>query len=292
MNSKDLSTFLWVAELGSICRAAEHLQLSQPTVSARIAKLEKLMDKALIEQSSGGERCTRAGNELMVLARQSSALQSQMQQQVFDAKTAQGEFRLGVAETVAQAWLPELLQSIQQSFPKVQVSVTVDRSDKLREQLVSHDLDLAVLMGSVSEQSVKNKALPSFELAWYRSAKQSCAKHCVPDQPVVSFAQQASPHCEVMNALQQQYGTELRVFPSSSLSACLKMIESGLGVGAVPRVLGDAACERGELKKLDMGWQPPALAFTASYISSAGDLLAQKIAALAAAVAQKKACSL
>lgn len=287
MNSKDLATFLWVAELGGIRRAAEHLHLSQPAVSARIAKLEKLMDRPLFERLPNGMRCTRAGDKLLVFARQSYELQQQMQQQLFDPEVLESEFRLGVAETIVQAWLPELLEAIHTAYPKVDVSVTVDVSDKLREQLMSRSLDLAVMMGPVSDFTVENRTLPSFELAWYRSAKVGCSEDNVPERPVVCYAKHTRPYRELVDGLTQHYGSGVRLFPSSSLSACLKMIEAGLGVGAMPCLLGDAACHRGELVRFDLGWVPPALHFTASYVSSPKNLLAEQVADIVAEVASR-----
>lgn len=289
MNSKDLATLLWVAELGGIRRAAEHLHLSQPAVSARIAKLEQILGKPLFERLPSGMRCTRAGERLLVFARQSYELQQQIHLQLFEKEAFESELRLGVSETIVQAWLPEFLEEIHASFPCVDVSVTVDISANLREQLLARSLDLAVLMGPVSEFTVENKVLPCFELSWYRSARVESANDNLPKQPVICYAKHTRPYREISDELLQRYDPEVRLFPSSSLFACMKMIEAGLGVGAMPRLLGDAACQRGELQSFDPGWVPPALHFTASYVSTPRNLLAEQVADIAAVVAARHA---
>ena len=290
MNSKDLSTFLWVAELGGIRRAAEHLHLSQPAVSARIAKLEQVLECELFERLAGGMRCTRAGERLLVYARQSHELQQRIELDLKGAQAVECELRLGVSETIVQAWLPELLSAINSAYPQVNVSVTVDTSANLREQLLARSLDLAVLMGPVSDFSVDNKGLPPFELGWYRSAKTPASAIEPIDfkqQPVISYATHTRPYRELADELLQRYGSCARIFPSSSLFACLKMIEAGLGVGAMPKLLAEPACARGELRSFDPGWLPPALNFTVSTVATPRNVVAEQVAALAVTVAEQ-----
>ncbi len=290
MNSKDLSTFLWVAELGGIRRAAEHLHLSQPAVSARIAKLEQTLECSLFERSASGMSCTRAGERLLVYARQSHELQQRIELDLKGSAAFESELRIGVSETIVQAWLPELLEAINSAYPQVNVSVTVDISANLREQLLARSLDLAVLMGPVSDFSVDNKTLPPFELYWYRSAKVSPQEFDLAEfyhQPIISYAIHTRPYRELSAGLLKHYGPSVRIFPSSSLFACLKMIAAGLGVGAMPRLLADPACERGELLRFDPGWAPPALNFTVSTVATPRNVLAEQVAALAQEVSKQ-----
>ena len=69
MDLKQISAFVWVAELGSFSAAAEKMHTTQPTISQRIAALEATLDVRLFERSSArGIRLTDKGQELLPLA--------------------------------------------------------------------------------------------------------------------------------------------------------------------------------------------------------------------------------
>lgn len=67
---RHLQLFVRVAELGSVMRAAEASQLTQPAVTHTLADLEALLDCTLFLRHSRGMRLTTAGQALLPLARQ------------------------------------------------------------------------------------------------------------------------------------------------------------------------------------------------------------------------------
>ena len=72
MNQRQLECFLRVAETGSICKAAEELFLSQPSVTYQIASLEKETGQRLFERGPHGTRLTEVGRHLVPMARRAS----------------------------------------------------------------------------------------------------------------------------------------------------------------------------------------------------------------------------
>lgn len=65
INFEQLSTFLSVVRLGEIRRASDSLNVTQPTVTARIKNLEHTISAKLFERTSGGLKLTKRG-ELLV----------------------------------------------------------------------------------------------------------------------------------------------------------------------------------------------------------------------------------
>lgn len=61
--------FLAVAETGSVSAAARRLRLGQPTVSRRLAELERLVGETLFRRSVSGAALTDAGERLLAPAR-------------------------------------------------------------------------------------------------------------------------------------------------------------------------------------------------------------------------------
>ena len=283
MTFDQIRTFLWVARLGGFRRAAERLNLSQPAVSTRISNLEQELRVILFERGPGELVLTKHGTLLLSYAEQMLFVEEEIKQRVANPSEAEGLFRVGASETIAQAWLPEFLKAFSEQYPRVNVDLTVDISLNLRSDLLERRLDLALLMGPVSEFSVENVALPSFDLHWYRAT--SNPQTDLTAIPVISYSSKTRPYRELMSELTRRVGPQLRVYASASLSASLKMIAAGIAVGPYPRALAEDFLTSGEIVEFDPGFVPTPLAFTASYLSEPRSFLVENSAQMARDVA-------
>ena len=289
INFDQLTAFLTVVRLGGARRAAEALNLTQPAITSRIRNLEKMVGVELFERTGGGMRPTKRGEMLVSYAERFEQLSGLMERDVVDPSGIEGRLRLGVSETVAECWLPDLIYRLHGLYPAIEVELNVDVSLNLRNGLLDRGIDLAVLLGPVSEYTVENIDLPSFDLAWYAAA--SAPKCDDPAdylrRPVLTYARNTRPYREIKRLLFESVGAESSIFPSSSLSACFKLVEADLGVAALPRALGQALVAAGRIREFDPGWTPSPLCFTASYLAEPSSPIAETTANLAAEVAKE-----
>jgi DNA-binding transcriptional LysR family regulator len=285
MTFDQIKTFLWVARLGGFRKAAERLNLSQPAVSTRISKLEQELRAALFERGPGELVLTKHGTLLLSYAEQMMFVEEEIKQRVANPSEAEGLFRVGASETIAQAWLPDFLKAFSEHYPRVSVDLTVDISLNLRAKLLERKLDLALLMGPVSEFTVENVVLPSFDLHWYRSTSNPQTDLNI--IPVISYSNKTRPYRELMSELSRRVGPKLRVYASASLSASLKMIAAGIAVGPYPRALANDFLEAGQIVEFDPGYRPQPLSFTASYLSEPRSFLIENSAKIARSVAEE-----
>lgn len=283
MTFDQIRTFLWVARLGGFRKAAEHLNLSQPAVSTRISNLEDELRVPLIERGRGDLVLTKHGTLLLSYAEQMLFVEEEIKQRVANPSEAEGLFRVGASETIAQAWLPEFLKTFSEHYPRVDLDLTVDISLNLRAALLERRIDLVFLMGPVSEFSVENITLPPFDLHWYRSTANP--ETDLSKIPVISYSSQTRPYRELMSELSRRVGPKLRVYASASLSASLKMIAAGIAVGPYPRALANDFLNTGQIVEFDPGFHPQPLAFTASYVSEPRSFLVEHSARIARDVA-------
>jgi DNA-binding transcriptional LysR family regulator len=68
LDFKQLEAFVQVATHHNFSRAAEALQLTQPSITARIQALERELDEDMFERSGRGVRLTNAGTALLPYA--------------------------------------------------------------------------------------------------------------------------------------------------------------------------------------------------------------------------------
>jgi len=283
MTLDQIRTFLWVARLGGFRRAADRLNLSQPAISTRIANLEEELRVGLFERGPGTLVLTKHGTLLLAYAEQMLFVEEEIKSRVANPAEAEGLFRVGASETIAQAWLPAFLKAFSEAYPRVNVDLNVDISLNLRAGLLERRLDLVFLMGPISEFTVENVALPSFDLHWYRAA--SNPQTNLGAIPVISYSSQTRPYRELMAELSRRVGPKLRVFSSASLSASLKMIASGIAVGPYPRALAHDHLASGQIVEFDPGFRPQPLEFTASYLPEPRSFLVETSAQIARDVA-------
>lgn len=278
LNLEQLRAFLAVVKLKSVNKAAQVLHVSQPAVTSRLKKLEEALGTPLFDRSASGMHLTRSGELLVRYAEQVAQIESRVLRDVMDPQGVAGLLRIGVPETIAQCWLPDWVSALHQRFPSLEIEVNVDISLNLRAALLSQEIDLAILMGPLSDYQVDNIVLPAFDLAWYVAADAVC-----PDdgpaawlrRPVISYARHTRPYRELTTQLRDVVGPAARIFPSSSLSACFRMVAAGLGVAALPRALAKEYVDAGQLQAFDPGWVPPPLVFSVSYLGTpVNDLIA------------------
>ena len=291
MNLRQLEAFLWVAKLGSFSKTAERLFTTQPAISSRISNLETELGVSLFERAGGGVRLNGSGRTLLPLAEQALGAIEAIRDRVGEQEEASGLIRLGVSETVVQTWLPELLSHLREAYPNLDVEITVDVTLNLRDQVVNHGIDLAFLVGPVSVYTVTNIPLVKYPLVWVmkppkrrlRRVRMSVLE--LLERPILTFPRNTRPYSEIDDYFRRVMGQTPRIFTSTSLSACLKMAEHGVGTGSLPEaVVGDALAD-GRLCNVECDWTPSPLQFTASFIEDKARPEIRRVAEMAAEIA-------
>ncbi|MCA1598342.1 MAG: LysR family transcriptional regulator, partial [Chloroflexi bacterium] len=141
-----LRTFAEVARQGSVTRAARLLRLQQPTVSHRLAALERAVGVPLFERLGNALALTAAGEALLPYARQLPAFAGEA---VDAARAAAGlaaqRLHIGCAETPATYLLPGYLRALRQVYPNLQVRLTVGNAARVLTVTISGEVDVALL---------------------------------------------------------------------------------------------------------------------------------------------------
>lgn len=145
MTLTQLRTFLAVADEASVRSAAERLVVSQPSVSAAVASLEKELGVALVARQGRGLRVTPAGAVFAARVRESlGLLDSAVRSAQSLEAPGQGTAQLVTVTTAAERLVPPLLAVFRQEHPEAGVAVQVGSPTMVWEALRDHVADLAI----------------------------------------------------------------------------------------------------------------------------------------------------
>ncbi|MCS4504281.1 HTH-type transcriptional activator CmpR [wastewater metagenome] len=289
MDFRTLETFVWIARLGSFRAAAQRLYASQPSVSSRIANLERTLGVSLFDRAGRRVTLTARGRDMLAYAEQLLALRSEMLNAVADPSAIQGSIRLGVVETIVYTWLPRLIERVNEAYPALSLELDVDTSVNLAEKLTAHDLDIAFLMGPVNQPDITSRTLSRYPLEWVASPALA-----LPDEPVsleelarwpiITYPRLSQPHLALQRLLGQA-GARMRIHASSSLATIIRMTVDGIGVSALPPEIIAAEIERGALRRFRAEVQPPPLLFHVCHANTPEFTVARAVADLAVRIA-------
>jgi LysR family hydrogen peroxide-inducible transcriptional activator len=135
-----------LSEHGSFSRAADSAHVTQPTLSAGIQELEKILGAAVVDRARSGVILTAAGQEAV---RRAQDILTRTEDLVQAARGAglplAGRFRLGVIPTVAPYLLPRALPLLRDRFPKLRLFLREDLTQRLIASLKAGVLDAALI---------------------------------------------------------------------------------------------------------------------------------------------------
>lgn len=291
---RNLETFVWVAHLGGFRAAAEKLNTTQPAVSQRIALLEADLGVKLFDREPRGVALTPKGGELLPYAERMLQLRADLLQAAREKKAMRGVVRLGVAETIVHTWLAKLIERMHAVYPALTLEIEVDTSPLLRERLVSHQLDIAFLLGPVSEPRMKNVALSSYPLAWVASPDLDLGPDPVPlgvlaRWPIITYPRNTRPYITVREMMTRSDFPQLRMYGNASLSTIVRMTLDGIGVSAIPPVVIRRELTEKRLRLVRAEQNLPDLNFAATYPVKPDSYMAEAVVEIARDLATAEA---
>ena len=145
MDIKRLRYFILVSELGSLSKAAEALNISQPALGLHIRSLEEELDNHLFIRHSRGVEMTPAGLELLPHAQRIVRDVENTTALLRAKKTGRGHVAVGVGPAIDPARSAKLIARVAEQFPQVSVNIVGGLSKNLVDWTRSGKLDLALV---------------------------------------------------------------------------------------------------------------------------------------------------
>ena len=154
MNLSSMEYFVVLARERNFTRAAEKLHITQQSLSAHIAALEKELGSQLVVRRVPLE-LTYAGQVFLRYAASFQRQLTTMRQEFCDITADQrGVLRIGIAHTRGRVIMPALIQTFQVRYPNISVELTEAPNEALCKALLNGETDLAIVHFPGSIQGV------------------------------------------------------------------------------------------------------------------------------------------
>src|SRR4051812_39382816 len=144
MDIRGMRQLLAIRDCGSIAKAAQSLGMSQPSLSAALARLEDQLKVKLFERTPQGSNLTALGE---LIADRATRVVGESEQILRDAAlVAGGEagvIRVGVGTALTANFLPRLVRRLADRYPALSMGYEILDRDRLIPMVLSREIDLA-----------------------------------------------------------------------------------------------------------------------------------------------------
>lgn len=160
MNLRDLAYLVALADHRHFGRAAEAANVSQPTLSGQIRKLEGLLGVTLCERDSRNVALTAAGEAVVAEARAALAHAATIREIALAHRDPlAGRLRLGFIASLGPFLAADLLARLEHDAPRLEIVLVEDLTDALLAALRGHALDAALLATPADGEDLAERML-------------------------------------------------------------------------------------------------------------------------------------
>ena len=240
MDTKKLEALVVSVELGSFTRAAEQLGYTQSGLTHMMNSLEKDIGFTVLVRGRSGVQLTPAGQRIFPLVQECLAGSAALEREISLINShKEDSVRVAAYESIARHWLPEVIQQFRREHPDVTVDIQMGSVDEVYRWVLEDRVDMCF----ASRQDYNT-------LGWTPLRDDELLAILPPDYPdgdnafpIEFFNGQEflMPSMgfdkDILRVLNQHGVTPLIRTTQVSDSAVISMVEHGLGVSVLSRLV-------------------------------------------------------
>lgn len=235
-----------IADTGNFSRAAERCQVSQPSLSQQVLKLEEELGTKLFDRLGRSIRLTEAGRAFIPRARTILAQLEAARSTAADKNTDfHGSVTVGVIPTVAPYLIPNYAAAFAKKYPDAKLRIVEDTTAVLVEGLRDLSIEVAILALPLRHKDLELYRIRTEPLfaALSREHRLASAKSlALKELRGESFVLLRDGHCFrdlSINTCTRARFTPHIAFESGQFSSLLGMVAADVGVSLVPEMAID-----------------------------------------------------
>ncbi len=243
MELHQLRYFCAIVETGSFSRAAQRTNVSQPSLSQQIRKLEDELGTRLFDRLGRSVRLTEVGQVFLPHARAVLQELEAARSDVVERKASvSGAICIGVIPTIAPYFLPPILAAFSRKRPQARLSVVEEITPLLLERLRAGNVDVAIVALPLG---VRGNEFQSFPLIVEKLFAVLPKQHALAKRRAISLGELENEpflllrdgHCfreTAVAACKRARMNPQVIFESGQFSSILGLVSKGFGVSIVP----------------------------------------------------------
>lgn len=225
--------------------AAQHCDITQPTLSMQIQKLEDDLGVILFDRSQQPIKTTKVGELLIQQAKSILREATKFNEIVLEEKDeTAGEIKIGVIPTLAPYLMPLFLADFMKKNSHLKIIVEELQTSQILTKLDDSELDIGLLVTPIEHKDLKFEPIFYEPFLAYVSDKSSLAKVNKVDQKDLNsnelwlltdghcFREQSLLLCK--NRKKSLDTNKMLLFESGSLETLKKMIDQETGFTLLP----------------------------------------------------------
>lgn len=258
MDLAKLRTFCSIARKGNFSAVAEDLFMSQSAVSQQIQALERRYGVVLFDRGSKGVTLTEPGQILLDKAQKILELEDEINNEFDNLRGLKGgDLHVGASTTVGNYLMPFYLGRFKKSYPEVKVSMIVENTRIIEDQLLAGLFPLGVVEHKVNNPSLNRQAIEKDELILFVGPEHRWAnsrtvtREELMREPFITRELGSGTREVVEEELRQAGVDQLNVVLELGNSSAIKTaVQAGLGVSILSRRAVHPQLESNMLKQV------------------------------------------
>lgn len=158
-----IRSFVTVADVGGVTRAAGYLNLTQSAVSMQIKRLEESLGQLLFLRAARKLALSPEGEQLLSYGRRMLALNDEVLSR-FSSAACEGEIRLGVPHDVVYPAIPGILKRMAQCYPRVRINLVSSFTILMKQEFARGGFDVILTTEEAPEPGAE--VLSARPLVW------------------------------------------------------------------------------------------------------------------------------
>ena len=253
MELYQLRSFVAIAEIGQLTRAAEKLHISQPALSAQLRALEDTLEIALFERTPTGMVLTEAGKKILKAANRVLAAASALQNEARTIKgKVAGKASIGTLSDPDFIRLGEFMNETVARYPLLQLDLHQEVTGVALERVAVGELDASYYYGDISNPLIAG--LPLRDMTYCVAAPADWCERLkgagwteIAAMPWI-IPPPISSHHKLVRALLHEHGVDAtNVVEADQEAVIASLVASGLGLALMREDLAMEKVAAGEV---------------------------------------------
>ncbi len=240
MNVKKYLTYIKVVETGSLTKAAEMLNYTQPSISQMISSLEEEYGFSLLLRQKNGVKPTENGMKVLKAMKEIEKGYEKLSQTVHEINGLEtGKIRIGAYISIATSWMPKILSEFKRLYPFIEIQLYEGNASELEHWLEEDQIDFAI--GSLHNNKWNFHFLMDDPIVAVMSSQHEFAQLDVVNLKAIESVDCILPYSdslfEIHNLIKKE-GIKPRIaYQIRGDETIIAMVRNNLGISLLPQFL-------------------------------------------------------